>query len=163
MRYALIIRGSLGVGKTTVCQVLAEQLEALYISIDEVLAAHDLDKVVDGRGILAANFIQANELILPDVRAALADGQIVIFDGNFYYREAITHLEDRLPAPVYVFTLRAPLAECIARDSQRVHAYGEDAAAAVYNLVDAVAYGIEIHTAGQSIAQTVAAIRAHFP
>lgn len=163
MSYAVIIRGPLGVGKTTICKELAEQLGALYVSVDEALAAHDLDHVEDGRGIPVANFIQANELVLPRARAAIAVGRVVIFDGNFYHEAAITHLEKRLSVPVVVFTLHAPLSECIARDSQRANVYGKDAATAVYQLVEAVPYGTEINTAGQSIAQTIAAIRAHVP
>jgi predicted kinase len=163
MSNALIIRGPLGIGKTTVCKALAEQLAALYISIDDVLAAHDLDQVENEHGIPAANFVRANELVLPFARTALAAGRRVIFDGNFYYKEAITHLENRLSVLVVVFTLHAPLSACIARDSQRATAYGKAAATAVYRLVEAVPYGIAINTAGQSVAQTVAAIRAHLP
>ena len=50
MSNCIVIRGPLGVGKTTVARALAEQLSALYISIDQVLEDHDLLRS-DGEGI----------------------------------------------------------------------------------------------------------------
>jgi predicted kinase len=162
MSYCIIIRGPLGVGKTTVAQALAEQLVAYYISIDQVVTAHNLLQS-DGQGISAASFVRANELVLPQVQAALDTGQVVIFDGNFYHQEPITHLEQQLSVPVHVFTLQAPLSICVERDRQRQCVYGIAAATAVYNMVSRVEYGINIDTTDQTSAQTVAAVADHLP
>jgi predicted kinase len=157
MSYCIIIRGPLGVGKTAVAQALAEQLTAYYISIDQVLTAHNLLQS-DGEGISVNCFLRANELVLPEVKAILDTGQVVIFDGNFYHQEPITHLEQQLPVPVYVFTLHAPLSVCVERDSHRKDVYGIAAAATVYNMVSRVEYGTYIDTTDQTLTQTMAAI-----
>jgi predicted kinase len=155
--YCIIIRGPLGVGKTAVAQALAKQLAAYYISIDQVLTTHNLLQS-DGEGISVNCFVRANELVLPEVKAVLDTGQVVIFDGNFYHQEPITHLEQQLTVPVYVFTLQAPLSVCVERDSHRQQAYGIAATATVYNMVSCVKYGIYIDTTDQTLAQTVAAV-----
>ena len=162
MGYCVIIRGPLGVGKTTVAQALAERLGAHYISIDAVLAAHDLDQS-DGECIPAENFIRANELALPQAKAALNAGQVVIFDGNFYHSQQLAQLTQQVAVPVYGFTLRAPLSVCVERDRQRQRTYGIGAATAVYTLVSRVEYGIDINTEDQTVSQTIAAIEAHLP
>ena len=161
MSYCIIIRGPLGVGKTTVARKLAERLEALHISIDEVLATHDLDKS-DGECIPVENFIRGNELVEAQVQSALSAGQVVIFDGNFYHQQQLVHLEREVGVPVYGFTLQAPLSVCIERDAMRQHVYGEGAASAVHNLVSRVDYGINIDTEDQTLTQTIAEIETHF-
>ncbi len=145
MKYYLIIRGPLGIGKTTVAKKLAARLRAIYISIDSVLEENDLDKV-KGKWIPVKNFIKTNNIALPKANGALARGKIVIFDGNFYRKKQLQHLIQSLKAPHYLFTLKAPLDICIRRDSGRKKRYGKDATAAVYNLVEKFDYGIVIDT-----------------
>lgn len=163
MSYCIIIRGPLGVGKTTVARALARRIRAVYISIDGLLAEHGLDQVEEGKYIPVENFIKANELAMPDAKARLSAGDMVIFDGNFYYQEPIEHLIQHLPGECYAFTLKAPLTTCITRDSQRARVYGEGAATAVYNLVSRFDYGINIDTDGKTAAQVVQDIVAYLP
>lgn len=145
MSYYIIIRGPLGCGKSTIAEKLAQKLNAEYIGVDEVLEKHGLDKVPpDAPCIPAENFIKANEIIIPSVRELLSGGKIVIFDGNFYHKEAIEHLIYNLQFTHYVFTLKAPLEVCIARDRQRAKTYGEDSARAVFGLVSRLDYGTGI-------------------
>lgn len=68
MVYFIIIRGPLGIGKSTIAQKLAKPLDAQYISVDKVLEEHNLDKVKDEKWIPAENFIKAQEIILPKVK-----------------------------------------------------------------------------------------------
>ncbi|MBU0461039.1 MAG: ATP-binding protein [Nanoarchaeota archaeon] len=156
MSYYIIIRGPLGVGKSTISRKLAQILDGEYISIDAVLAEHDLDKVDENAECIPAeNFIKADELILPEVRKSLKKSKIVIFDACFYHKEQIEHLTQRLPFPHYIFTLKAPLKICIERDSKRKKNYGEPAAAAVHSLVSRFDYGTIIDTNNKTVAQTV--------
>ena len=155
----LLIRGPLGVGKTTVAKLLSARLNGCYISVDGILDEHGLDK--GKNGIPARNFIRANELALPIARAALAAGQPVLFDGNFYYKTPIWHLRRSLPPPFYVFTLQAPLEVCIQRDSGRARVYGADSASWVHYLVSRFEAGIPIDTAGKDETQVVEEILAH--
>ena len=57
MSVSILIRGPLGVGKTTVARALAEQVGGLYVSVDGILAEHGLDKV-EGECITVENFIK---------------------------------------------------------------------------------------------------------
>jgi shikimate kinase len=163
MSYYIIIRGPLGIGKTTVAQALARKLDGAYISIDGLLAEHGLDKVEEDKNIPVENFVKANEIAMPDVKARLNAGDVVIFDGNFYYQESIEYLVQNLPGPCYAFTLKAPLETCIARDRQRARVYGEGAATAVHNLVSRFDYGITIDTDGKTATQVVQDIVVHLP
>ena len=76
----------------------------------------------------------------------MSKGKIVIFDGCFYFKEQIEHLEKNLELKSYIFNLKAPLGTCIARDSKRKRVYGEKATREVYGLVSKFNYGINIYT-----------------
>jgi len=161
MSYYVIIRGPLGVGKSTIARKLAEILKAGYVSIDDLLCEYGLDRVSEEECIPADNFIRATEIILPSVVKKLGEGEIVILDGCFYHEEQIDHLVRNLPEPHYAFNLRATLRTCIERDSGRKKAYGVYAAAAVYNLVSKFDYGINIDTNDKTEEQVVGEILAH--
>jgi len=142
----LIIRGPLGVGKTTIARKLSKILNAKYISLDKVLEDNNLDVVDKKEGrIPAKNFIKADNLILGEIKHELKKGKIVIFDGCFYHKEQIKHLKRNL-GKGFVFTLNAPLSVCISRDTKRKRIYGEDAAKVVYELVSKFNYGINLNT-----------------
>jgi len=142
MSYFVIIRGPLGCGKSTIAESLAKILDAEYVSIDKVLKENGLDKVSpDAECIPAANFIRANELVLPTIKKHLQHGKNVIFDACFYHKEPIDHLIQNLPYDHYVFTLKAPVEVCIERDRKRGKTHGEDAARAVHSLVSRFDYG----------------------
>ncbi len=147
MSYFIIIRGPLGVGKTTIAKKLADILDAEYVSIDTVLSEAGLDKVDEKvGGIPAENFIKGNEIVMPAIKEKLADGKIVIIDGCFYHKEQIEHFIDHLEAPHHIFSLKAPVEVCIERDRHRKKPYGEGAAMAVHSLVSKFDYGTTIDT-----------------
>jgi predicted kinase len=162
MRVCILIRGPLGVGKTTVARALTEQVGGLYVSVDGILAEHGLDKV-EGECITAENFIKASKLALPQARQALSKSRAVIFDGNFYHRAQIDHLVDVLPGPHYAFTLKSPLTVCIDRDSKRPRVYGTGAARAVRNMVSRFDYGVSIDTSEMTLEDAMAALRGYLP
>ncbi len=149
MSYFVIIRGPLGVGKTTISKALAQKLGAELIAMDEVLEKNHLAQVPPGVPCIPEeNFIKANEIILPHVMATLEGGRIVVFDACFYYEAVIEHLLHILPFSHYVFTLKAPLELCITRDSQRNKAYGEGATIAVHSPVSRFDYGFVVDVTG---------------
>ncbi len=160
--FSVIIRGPLGVGKTTIARALVQRLGAEYVSVDTVLADNGLD-IVEGECIPVENFVKVNALVHPQAVSALAGGVPVVFDGNFYHERQITHLLETIPGAHHVFTLQAPLDVCIVRDSQRARVYGEDAAAAVHYLVSRVDYGTGIDTAGKTIEDVLQDIIALLP
>ncbi len=155
----ILIRGPLGVGKTTVAKLLCQRLNGCYISVDAVLAEHGLDQVKNG--IPARNFIRANELALPLARQALAEGKPVIFDGNFYYKSPIWHLRRSLPPPLVIFNLLAAVETCIERDQGRARVYGVDAASWVHYLVSRFEMGIPIATEGKTAAMVTQELYEH--
>lgn len=157
MTFYIIIRGPLGVGKTSISKRIAEELNAEYISIDKVLSENKLDQVEDD--IPEKNFIKANEIILPKVQEILSKGKPIVFDGNFYFYTQISHLIENLEGRHYIFTLDASIGTCIRRDAQREKPCGEDAARAVHSLVSRVNYGQKISTENKSIEQIVEEIK----
>ena len=164
MCYYIIIRGPLGVGKSTIARRLAKLLSAKYISMDLVLEKHGLDKVSHYEECIPVkNFIKANNIMLPEAKAKLNAGKIVVFDGCFYHRKQIQHILGSLSSLHYVFTLKAPLKVCIARDSKRKKSLGKGAAAAVHHLVSRFNYGVVIDTNKKNASQTIKEILAYLP
>ena len=164
MGYYIIMRGPLGIGKSTIAQRLAEILHAEYVPIDLVLEKYSLDKVdKDAECIPAENFINADQIILPKIKEKMKEGKIVIFDACFYHKEHIEHIIENLPFPHYVFTLKAPLEVCVKRDNERKKTHGKDAAAAVHHLVSKFDYGIVIDISEKNISQAVKEILSHLP
>ena len=156
----IIIRGPLGVGKSTVATKLAQELNAYYVSIDSILKENDLDKV-EGEGIPIKNFLKGNEIAMPQIKEALEDEKPVIVDGCFYHKEQIEHFIENLPVEHIVFTLKAPVETCISRDKGKDLSYGEGAAMAVHNMVSRFDYGTIIETEGQTLNQTLNEITQH--
>jgi len=164
MTYYLIIRGPLGIGKSTVARTIAKELKADYISLDDVLSENGLDKVGLGQeSIPATNFIMANGIILPRARESLTQKKILVLDGNFYHQAQISDLVTNIQFPYFAFTLKAPLETCIARDRSRKRSYGEDAAQAVHNLVSRFEYGTSIDTDGRNADEVVREIISCLP
>ena len=162
MGYFIIIRGPLGVGKSTISKKLTKILHAEYISMDSILDKYGLAKV--DSGYTPKDFIKANIRILPEAKNKLKQGKIVIFDGNFYFKEQIKYLVKKLKNyKFYIFTLKAPLATCIERDKKRKLSYGKKATEAVYNLVSKFDYGNLIETKKKSIDQTIKEIFSYLP
>ncbi|MCI4330389.1 MAG: ATP-binding protein [Thermoplasmata archaeon] len=155
--YFVIIRGPLGVGKSTVSERLARQLGGEIISIDRILDAHDLWE--EGN---VWEFLRANEIAAEMALRPLARGQPVIFDGNFYWEWQLEDLVGRLDHPHRVFTLEAPLRVCIERDRGREKPHGSQAARAVYAKSTVFESGIGID-AGGSPDSVVRKIMAHLP
>ncbi len=149
-----IIRGALGVGKTTIAKKLAERLSAEYFSIDEIMHENDLDHGPEDGYVPIENYIKANELVLPKMKSLLEQGKSIIIDGCFYHRQQIENFKENLGGNRYIFTLKAPLDVCIKRDSQRENSYGKDAAEAVFNKVNKFDEGIVIETEGLSVEET---------
>ncbi len=152
MSKLIIIRGPLGVGKTTVSKYLAHHIQAEYISVDQVLKANDLE-AKDGYGV--EDFLKANEIIILELEKNFDRGVSVVVDGNFYFKQAIDDLVDNVSVDTQVFTLHAPLDICIERDAGRQPPHGKDAAEFVYNAVAKVKYGTVIETADKLTPQVV--------
>jgi len=164
MSYFIIIRGPLGIGKTTIAKKLADILKGEYISIDDVLEKNNLDKIDKKEGcITAKNFIKGNEIVIPKIKEKLSKGKIVIIDGCFYHKEQIEHFIKNLDASHFIFTLKAPLEVCIDRDSKREKVYGMEAAIAVFNMVSKFDYGILIETEDKSVEKSADEIISHLP
>jgi len=142
--YFIIIHGPLGCGKTTVVNALVKKLGAKCFHVDGVLEEHRLTNDREDGYISQKSFLKVNEIIVPVAMKLLNDGVPVIFDGNFYWKSQIEDLINRLDFPHYVFTLKAPVEVCIARDKQRTTPHGTDAVRAVYDKTMGFEYGIAI-------------------
>ncbi|HZY93202.1 MAG TPA: AAA family ATPase [Thermoplasmata archaeon] len=137
MSYYVVVRGPLGVGKTTVSRALAKSLQGEVVSIDQIA-----DKQWDGGSVRL--YVRANGVAARRARRGLARGKPVVIDGCFYWKTQIKDLERRLPFDHVVITLQAPLSICVARDSQRKVPFGPEAARAVYRKVTRFEYGIPV-------------------
>ncbi|HKN07331.1 MAG TPA: ATP-binding protein [Thermoplasmata archaeon] len=140
MVFYVVIRGPLGVGKSTVAESLAKRIAAEHISIDRILDEHGLEEW-DGGYISQKSFLRANARAIEQARVFLEQGTPVIFDGNFYWKSQIEDLLIQLDYRHFVFTLKAPLGVCIERDSGRKPPHGMEAARDVYAKVAEFDYG----------------------
>ncbi|MFH1376781.1 MAG: AAA family ATPase [Candidatus Woesearchaeota archaeon] len=161
--YFIILRGPLGIGKTTVAKELVKILKAGYVSIDKVLEKYKLDRVKGSKGIPLKNFIKGDKIVIQKVKNKLKRSKIIIIDGCFYHKEQIKNLIENLPFPYYVFTLKASLKTCIERDRERKEAYGIDATNAVYKMVSKFDYGEVIDTENKNVNKTVNKILSYLP
>lgn len=162
MNYYIIIRGPAGVGKTTIAKTLAKRLNVRVIHFDDVMRKNKLDKVV-GRSISSRNYIRGNEMAIKKARRFLDRGKPVIFDGCFYHKSQLLHLIKNLPYEHRVFTLKASLKECIARDKMRRSRIGEESVKAVYRLNSRLDFGVIVDTSNRTEKETVAEILFHLP
>lgn len=154
MKKLIIIRGPLGVGKTTVSLILAQKLQAKYISVDQIL---DDNKLVapDANGIPLESYLKANEIILD---MADESKNSLIVDGCFYYQDQIDDLKNKFDNDVIIFTLVSDVEKCIARDSKRPKIYGEDSTRYVHMLTTKFKAGYEIDSSNLTVEETVGKI-----
>ncbi len=155
MAFYLIIRGPLGIGKSTVSQRLARKVRGEPISIDRILE----DEGLWDSGRLS-EFLQANAFAADRASKLLVRGTPVIFDGNFYWKAQIRDLLRRLDYRHYVFTLKAPESVCARRDHRRAHPYGRTAVREVFAKSTRFDYGIGVDATG-SIPSVVREILSH--
>ena len=149
----IIIRGPLGIGKTTVAKALAKKIKAKYVSIDKLLEKRKLDKVDKKlRKIPLKNFLLVNKII-----SNIKNKKLVV-DGNFYYKQQIEDLIKRLKN-CKVFTLKAPVDVCISRNKERKKVYSEIATRAVRNLVSEFDCGISINTENKTKNEVIEEIK----
>jgi len=159
LAFYLIIRGPLGAGKTTVSAGVAKAVAGRHIFIDEILEKYDLEEWEEGY-ISERSFLRANEIAAGEAEFLLRRGTPVVFDGNFYHRRVLKDLEARLPFLHAVFTLRAPLSLCIARDCARTPTYGAEAAREVFEKTTSFDYGTVVDATG-SVAEVVRTVLDH--
>ena len=145
MTHYIIIRGPLGCGKSTIAESLAKKLRGKHIAYDRILDDHKLTEAKEEGMISRKSFLKANEIVIPDAKKILDSGKPVIFDGNFYWKEQIEDLIEKLDYKHYVFTLKASLEVCTERDSKRSKTHGKWAAMAVHNAVSKFDYGTVIN------------------
>ncbi len=145
----IVIRGPLAVGKTTIAKLLAEKINAEYISLDEIMKNNNLE---EKDGIPVENFLKANEIILKTVSNSKNS---FIIDGCFYYQEQIDDLKKKFKNNIVFFSLISSLEKCIARDSQREKVYGKDSAKYVHMITTKIKEGYEIDNTDLSINETL--------
>jgi predicted kinase len=174
--YFIVVRGPLGVGKSTVSRELARRLAADHLSIDKILEEEGIEEWDDDR-ISLASFLAANRFAARGAAGSLREGRVAIVDGCFYWKEQLDDLVARVPGQPYVFSLEAPLSVCIARDRTRPlpprdrepqggDQQGPDAARAVHRLVAEVRVGISIDargTVGSVVRRILKALRVEPP
>ncbi len=143
--WCLILRGPLGVGKSTLAAALGASVPAHVISIDRILESEDLEEW-EAERIALRSFLRANDCAVTEARSHLSQGRAAIVEGNFYWEEQIEDLVRRVRCPALVVRLHAPVEVCIARDARRPppdprvgpkagERLGEEAVRAVYELV----------------------------
>jgi hypothetical protein len=140
-----------------VSRIVAKKIGAIYFSVDEILDENGLDKALEGEGIPLENFLRANEILMGNIDRS----KPIVIDGNFYHKAQLENLISFLGEDVVVFTLKAPVELCVARDAAREKSYGEDAARVVHMFVSAFDYGTVIETAHQTAEDTAESILAY--
>jgi len=154
MSYYVIIRGPAAGGKTTIAKLLSNKLQAHYISFDEIRVNHKI-------GLSESDRIKANNIAIPEAKQFLEKGTTVIFDGVFYHKSQLEHLEKHLPHKHFTFSLTATVDECKKRHEHRESEISENSVKAVHRLVSEFDCGIEIDTMGDAPEDTLKKIMDH--
>src|SRR3989338_2658833 len=151
MKKLIIIRGPLGVGKTTVSKLLSQNLHLEYLSLDQIV---DDNKLVPANsdGIPLESYLKANQIILD---LAKNNKNSFIIDGCFYYQEQLDDLVKKFDNNVEIFTLTSHVDKCIERDSKREKVYGEDSARFVHMITTKIQAGHEIDNTNLTVEETV--------
>ncbi len=149
MSYVVIIRGPAGVGKSAVSRKVATALKGKRFSFDTILRRHGLD-IIDGEGIPTRNFIKANNIIMPLLERQLRKGPVIL-DGCFYRDEQVKNIRQRMACQLFIFSLHAPLDECVRRNNMRARKMTVAAVAAVHALASRKNHGVSIDTVGKSV------------
>lgn len=149
MNTLTIIRGPLGVGKTTITKRLSEILSIEYISVDEVLDQLQLDTT---NGIPVEHFLKVNEVIENQIHQ---HNTPAIVDGNFYYQAQIDDLTKKFPNDHHIITLTSDVETCIKRDAEREKSYGEESTRFVYNMTMRIRIGTEIDCTNDTVEEVV--------
>ena len=158
MTYYLILRGPLGIGKSTIAKRLSKELNAELISYDRIVDKSNLHKDKEKGYISQKSFFEANNIANKQAKKILKTKPL-IFDGNFYWKSQIDDLISKIDYLHYVFTLKASLKTCIKRDNERGKTHGKDAAKAVYKKSTSFNYGTIIDTENKSPKQVVNEIK----
>jgi predicted kinase len=141
--FLAIVRGPLGIGKTTVAKALAAKWEARYISVDAILEDFDLEIWEEGY-ISEAAFLRSNVHVAVQAARWLGNGRAVVVDGNFYWKSQVEDLLRRVPVRSAVFTLQAPIEVCLERDAHRGRPLGTPSVRDVYAKVVSFDCGIPV-------------------
>jgi predicted kinase len=141
--FAVVIRGPLGIGKTTVAKRLARSLRGGWISVDAVLEEEDLEQWEDGY-ISETSFLRSNAFVVERATPWWAKDAPVVVDGNFYWASQVEDLTRRWSVPWVVFTLRAPRSTCLERDAHRKRPLGEESVRDVFAKVVSFESGIPV-------------------
>jgi len=166
--FCLIVRGPLGVGKTTVSRSLGRAESAGVVSIDRVLEENSLEEWDTDR-VALRSFLRANAFAVDQTHRNLRARRSTIVEGNFYWIEALEDLVGRLRCPSYVVHLVAPLEVCIARDAGRPEPsvevgpkpgdrLGEGSVRAVFGFVRPVPIETKVDASG-NVGETVARVQ----
>jgi broad-specificity NMP kinase len=159
IRY-IIIRGPLGIGKSSISEKLASKLKAVHIEYDRIVDDRGLNKDKEEGYISQKSFFKANEIAVVKAKKLIDSGKIVIFDGNFYWKSQLDDLKKRLANyEGKVFTLKASVETCIKRDSRRDKTHGEMAARVVHKKSTEFDYGISIDTENKTPEEVVNEIK----
>ncbi len=151
MKKLILIRGPLGVGKTTVSHILSQNLGLEYLSLDKIIDDNCLAPT-DSDGIPLETYLKANEIILD---LAEKSKNTLIIDGCFYYQKKIDELVKKFDDNVEIFTLTSHVDKCIERDSKRPKVYGEESARFVHMMTTKIKAGHEINNTDLSVNETV--------
>ncbi len=144
----IVIRGPLGVGKTTISKLLANSLVYNYLSLDKIIDDNNLSA---NDGIPLENFIKSNEIVF---KSCVSD-KINLLCGCFYYKDQVEDLKSKFRGNVLFITLFSSLKVCIERDSKREKVFGKESAEFVFSMVDNVKEGYYIDNEVLTVSETL--------
>jgi len=159
MAYITIIRGTASVGKSTISKELAREIKAKVYHYDRIMKGFGFNYIPGEKWIPLDKFLKADDVMIPKFKKRLEKGENLILDGNFYHKEQINNLIEKLDFKHFVFTLHASLDACVKRNVERGGKMAKEVIKEVFDVMPEYDYGIKIETDDKSSKEVVDEIK----
>jgi len=155
MTYFLIIRGTAGVGKSTISKLVADRINAKVYHYDRIMKGFGFNYIPGEKWIPLHKFLSADSKMIPKFISRFEKGENIILEGNFYHNEQVKNLVSKIGFDCVIINLNGSLDTCIKRNKDRGEKMSQSVIEEVYGIMPKFEDGIDIETDGKEVKEIV--------